>query len=132
MPISDCWMSQCCSPVLLYPTFNALLCHLVHHRVAKEPPRVGKEHYLLKPFGKMLRGCFSPLSGFKLSVSLSLLQQCHFLSSFFLPPHFPSPHRLTCAPVRSSHYFTWQGGFKSVLLSLWPHCSMLLTKVFHF
>lgn len=93
----------------------------MHHRVAKESPRVGKEHYLLKPFCKMLRGCFSPLSGFNLSVSRSSLQQgyCVPFLSFFLPPHFPSPHRMTCAPVRSSHYFTWQGGFKSVLLSPW-------------
>lgn len=119
--------------LLLYLTLNALLCPLVHHKVAKEPPRVGKEHYLLKPFSKILRGRFFPLSGFKLSVSLSLLQQCHCVSflSFFLPPYFPSSHRLTCAPVRSSHYFTWQGGFKSVLLRC-GYTGLCLLQTFSF
>lgn len=78
--------------------------------------RVEKEHYLLKPLRKMLRGHFFPP---KWICFICFSQRyCSFcLHTFF--PFRPSTHNLTCARTRSSHYFTWQGDVK-----FWHHSNL--------
>lgn len=90
--------------------------------------RVEKEHYLLKPLRSMLRGHFSSKVDllhlfFPLCCNSAIVL---FVYTLFAPlyPFLPSKPNLTCAWMRSSHYFTFQGDVKFAPLT--PHPSLRL------
>lgn len=94
------------------------LCHLVHRGVAKWPLKEWKKSIIFSSKVDLLY-LFCPLW-----CNSAIVLFVYTLFFLFLP----STHSLTCAQMRSSHYFTWQGDVKFALLT--PSLSPPLSRTF--